>query len=185
MRTDTLRRTVGAVATSSIAVHLVSSILQNTPDSFNQDLRKFVGGWPLPGWRFFAPNPGVQNVHLLVRTTAPGAAEPTPWRDMTPTIEHGVLQVVWNPNSRGPKALFDAMQQLSVMSSNYVQFDWVVQSEPYDLVASAARASSEEGSAAVQFLLMNYVPSAEEDQQMVPVVVSEWLETSPTGTSPR
>ena len=175
MPSDVVRRAIGTLATGAITAHLVSSVLQNTPDTFNQDLSKFVGGWPVPGWRFFAPNPGKQNVHLLVRTASVGSTEASPWHDVTPRTSHGLLQVVWNPASRGPKALFDAMQQLSAMGSNYVRFNWVVRSQPYELVASAARRAAADDTSRLQFLLVNRVPSAEVERQMVPVLVSEWL----------
>jgi hypothetical protein len=175
MMGDRIQKAAGTVAVGALAAHLVSTILQNTPDSYNQDLRIFTGGWTVPGWRFFAPNPGVQNVHLLVREVAPEGAQPTPWRDVTPEVPHGCVQVLWNPASRGPKALFDAMQQLSVMCANQAEFAWVTQSQPYRLVFSASRAAVADDSKALQFLLMNVFPSAPPDQRMKPILTSEWI----------
>ena len=151
-------RVLGAVATGVLTTHLIATTLFNTPDSFNLDLRRYVGGWTIPGWRFFAPNPGVQNVHLLVRTVgADDWTAPTPWTDVTPTIEHRLANVVLNPRSRGPKALFDAMQQLSVMKANYSRFDWITSSTAYELVTDAARGLLPHGvDGRFQFLLMNY-----------------------------
>lgn len=169
-------RTIGAMAVGAMTAHLIATTLFNTPDSFNLDLRRYVGGWTIPGWRFFAPNPGVQNVHLLVRTRAePEGTVPTAWQDVTPTIGHRLLNVVVNPRSRGPKALFDAMQQLSVMKSNYSRFDWITTSTAYELVTDAARGLLPPGSAdRFQFLLMNYFPAAPEGQRMQPILISEW-----------
>jgi hypothetical protein len=175
MLDDRIKSAAGAFAVGAIAVHLASTVLQNTPDSYNQDLRTFTGGWPIPGWRFFAPNPGVQNVHLLVRETDSDGTETTPWRDITPGVRHGWKQVLWNPESRGPKALFDAMQQLSVMSANQADFAWVTQSLPYRLVLSASRASVSDDSSALQFLLMNVFPSAAPEHRMKPILTSEWI----------
>jgi hypothetical protein len=174
MPTDRIRNAAGVFAVGALAAHLVSTVLQNTPDSYNQDLRLFTAGWPIPGWRFFAPNPGVQNVHLLVRETASPGSQPTPWRDVTPQVSHGWKQVLWNPGSRGPKALFDAMQQLSVMSANHADFAWVTQSLPYQLVLAASRAAAADDAAAVQFLLLNVFPSAPPEHRMKPVLTSEW-----------
>ncbi|MEV5882772.1 hypothetical protein AB0L74_08640 [Streptomyces sp. NPDC052020] len=175
MMSDRIQNVAGACAVGALAAHLVSTVLQNTPDSYNQDLRIFTGGWTVPGWRFFAPNPGVQNVHLLVREVASEGAAPTPWRDVTPEVPHGWKQVLWNPASRGPKALFDAMQQLSVMCANQAEFAWVTQSLPYQLVFSASRAAVANDSKALQFLLMNVFPSAPPDQRMKPILTSEWI----------
>ncbi|MDT0379532.1 hypothetical protein RM572_12230 [Streptomyces sp. DSM 42041] len=182
-----IRSALGTLAVGMLASHLVSTVLQNTPDSYNQDLRKFTGGWPIPGWRFFAPNPGVQNVHLLVRETQSQGEPPTPWRDVTPGVTHGWKQVLWNPGSRGPKALFDAMQQLSVMSSNQADFAWVTQSLPYQLVLSASRAAVAADAEGLQFLLMNVFPSAPPEHRMKPILISEWipLEPAPPAEEPR
>jgi len=174
-------RVLGAVATGVLTTHLIATTLFNTPDSFNLDLRRYVGGWTIPGWRFFAPNPGVQNVHLLVRTVgADDWTAPTPWTDVTPTIEHRLVNVVLNPRSRGPKALFDAMQQLSVMKANYSRFDWITSSTAYELVTDAARGLLPHGvDGRFQFLLMNYFPAAAEGQRMQPILISEWEDARP------
>lgn len=163
---------------SLLTVHLAATVIENTPDSFNQDLRKYTGGWPLPGWRFFAPNPGIQNVHLLVRTMEQECDATGPWRDVTPSVSHGIRQMIWNPQSRGPKALFDAMQQLSVLNGNYAQFDWITSTQAYELVESAARSAVTETQGQTthyQFLMMNVFPSAEEGARMKPIMTSEWI----------
>lgn len=175
MSTDRLRRGLSGLAVGLVGTHLVATILQNTPESYNQDLRLFTGGWPVPGWRFFAPNPGVQNVHLLVRERARATAEPTPWTDITPAGEHGWLRVLWNPGSRGPKALFDAMQQLTVMSANHADFAWVRQSTPYELVSSVVRAGRRQYAGELQFLLVNVFPAAPPEGRFKPIVTSAWL----------
>jgi hypothetical protein len=178
-----VRGAIGAVAASALTAHLIATTLFNTPDSFNLDLRRYVGGWTLPGWRFFAPNPGVQNVHLLVRTgDGDPSGTPSQWQDVTPTIGHHITNVVFHPRSRGPKALFDAMQQLSVMKANYSRFDWITSSTPYELVTDAARGLLPfRTSERFQFLLVNFFPSAVDDQRIQPILVSEWEQVRPGG----
>ncbi|WP_374701053.1 DUF5819 family protein [Brevibacterium sp. 239c] len=46
-------------------------------------MRPYVGGWTVPGWRFFAPNPGNQNVHVLVRTRDAEGTQVSDWKDLT------------------------------------------------------------------------------------------------------
>ncbi len=175
MIVERARNLLGAAAATWIGVHLTATVLQNTPESFNQDLRKFTGGWPIPGWRFFAPNPGIQNVHLLVRERS-SPERTSAWRDVTPAMRHGFVSALWNPGSRGPKALFDAMQQISVMSANQAQFGWVTQSAAYGLVVSAATSTAAvDGAEEMQFLLMNVFPNETEDKKMKPILVSEWF----------
>ena len=167
---------LGAVAVGAIGAHLVATTLQNTPDSYNLDLRPYVGGWTVPGWRFFAPNPGNQNVHLLVRSQTGGEGVVTEWADITPHVHHSVLNILINPKSRGPKALFDAMQQLTVMRDNYAGLEWIFRSLPYEFVADTCRGLIEaESVAEFQFLLMNYVPAAQEGERMQPILVSQWM----------
>lgn len=68
------------------------------------------------------------------------------------------------------------MQQLTLMNSNYAEFNWIRESLAYELVASAAKGFIGETDAqSYQFLLMNYFPSAPEDQRMMPLLVSEWI----------
>lgn len=177
MHRSDLRTTLGAAAIGALTAHLVATTLFNTPDSFNLDLRRYVGGWSVPGWRFFAPNPGTQNVHLLFRTGAGDSAleATSDWQDITPAISHRVWNVVFNARSRGPKALFDAMQQLSMMKANYADFAWVAKSTPYELVTDAVRGFTADVKAThFQFLLMNYFPSAPDGQRMQPILISEW-----------
>ena len=179
MTKHVLARSAQALVTGALTAHLVATVLQNTPDSYNQDFRILTGGWPIPGWRFFAPTPGIQNVHLLVRHEALGE-ETSPWRDVTPTVDHGWRQVLINPGSRGPKALFDAMQQFSVMSNNQTDFSWVTETLPYKIVLSACRAVPAAGASKFQFLLVNVFPSAEVDRQMKPILASEWISVNPS-----
>lgn len=174
---DLVKTTLGAAATVAVYAHLVGSVAQNTPDSYNQDMSRFMGGWTLPGWRFFAPNPGIQNVHLLVRSRTSDAT--SPWEDVTPHVPHGWRQVVWNPASRGPKALFDAMQQLTIMNINKAELAWVSSSTAFQLVVSAARRASDDQAVTAQFMLMNVVPSAAPEHRMRPVFVSPWFDTYP------
>lgn len=176
---DLFKFALGAAATAAIYTHLTASVIQNTPDSYNQDMSRFTGGWTLPGWRFFAPNPGIQNVHLLVRARTEDAASPSLWEDATPHVPHGWRQVAWNPASRGPKALFDAMQQLTIMNINKAELAWVTSSTAFQLVVSAARRATGDDTAAAQFMLMNVVPSAAPEHRMRPVFVSPWFDTRP------
>lgn len=188
MRLYSKSKIIESAVTGAIVTHVVATMIQNTPDSFNQDVGRFFKGWTIPGWRFFAPNPGVQNVHLLIRTRdRHNPKNVTTWVDCTPVIQHKLVNMFWNPKSRGPKALFDAMQQLSVMSGNYVDFRWAVdRSESYEIIMQAAwnyaRSSLNEE---IQFMLLNEFPSNPEEERVKPVVTSYWFgagEISPAGT---
>lgn len=175
MNASVVRRIVSGAVSLCVMSHLTATVLNNTPDGYNQDFRPFLGGWNVPGWRFFAPTPGTQNVHLLTRHTTDGTSEPSPWKDVTPSVPHGWSTVFFNPQSRGPKVLFDAMQQFSLMSSNYVDMPWVVNTPAYLLVKSACLQTLPEGATAFQFMLLNLFPAEPTDRQMKPVITSDWF----------
>ncbi|GHD98427.1 hypothetical protein [Streptomyces alanosinicus] len=60
----------------------------------------------VPRYHFFAPLPGTHDYHLLVRTVSPGG-EHGPWREVTPAFERRWWNVVWHPDRRHHKQLFD------------------------------------------------------------------------------
>ncbi|SMX73782.1 hypothetical protein BAURA86_00574 [Brevibacterium aurantiacum] len=182
MKSNFVSTALGIAAIGAIGAHVAATALQNTPDSYNLDMRPYVGGWTVPGWRFFAPNPGNQNVHVLVRTRDVEGTQVSDWKDVTPPVHHSVFNVLINPRSRGPKALFDAMQQLTVMRDNYAGLDWIFKSLPYELVADTCRGLIQDAvGPQFQYLLMNYVPSASEGERMQPILVSQWLAVNTEG----
>lgn len=175
-----LRETTSMLAVGALGLHLTGTFLNNTPDAYNLSLARFVGGWTLPGWRFFAPNPGVQNVHLLARVrSADSEHSATPWRDVTPRKSHHPVNMVWNPGSRAPKALFDCMQQLSVLTGNSADFGFIAQSTPYVMIRDFTRgrlqsAPLDRDGEYFQFMVLNAFPSRQGPERMKPIVVSDW-----------
>lgn len=65
----------------------------------------------IPDWRFFAPDPGVYDHHLLVRGLN-DAGEAGPWREITGIEDRQPLHAFWNPGQRGDKAVFDVCAEL-------------------------------------------------------------------------
>jgi hypothetical protein len=79
----------------------------------------------LPRWTFFAPNPGMHDVHLLYRECAAdldvstpeglngASAKLSPWREMADLCPgHNVL-FVWNPQRRVTKTILDIVAVLN------------------------------------------------------------------------
>lgn len=65
----------------------------------------------VPDWRFFAPDPGVYDHHVLTRgVRADGTA--TPWREITHVEPRRLLHAVWHPRQRAEKATFDVCAEL-------------------------------------------------------------------------
>ncbi|MBB4893930.1 hypothetical protein FHS39_002964 [Streptomyces olivoverticillatus] len=66
----------------------------------------------VPRYHFFAPVPGTHDYHLLVRRVSPGG-EHGPWREVTPVFERRWWNVLWNPDRRHHKQLFDLATTLA------------------------------------------------------------------------
>lgn len=74
-----------------------------------QPLQRFdPSGSYLPDWRFFAPNPGVNDYHLLFRDKL-DSAEETPWKEVCNIEQRQLIHIFFHANRRCEKALFDAV----------------------------------------------------------------------------
>lgn len=117
-----------------IAAHAVLTVLDNLPDgkiSLGVEL-PFIGR--LPQWRFFAPNPGVEDLHVMFRHRSGDDQPWAQWLEYPTAVEPSQLAFLWNPRSRRPKALFDIINQLRVMSSYPWAFPVAVRSPGFHLI---------------------------------------------------
>lgn len=65
----------------------------------------------IPDWRFFAPDPGVYDHHVLVRgVRADGSS--AGWHEITDVGERRVRHAFWHPRQRIDKATFDVCAEL-------------------------------------------------------------------------
>jgi hypothetical protein len=65
----------------------------------------------LPDWRFFAPQPGTYDNHLLFRDElADGTV--TEWKEVLVAGERTLRHAFWHPNRRGEKIVFDTMNEI-------------------------------------------------------------------------
>ena len=175
--TSAIRATVAA----GLAAHISLTVFENSPDAkvaFGTR-SKFLAR--LPQWRFFAPNPGVDNTHLIQRTMTGGH-----WGDWAEVPFTNPLQwfsIVWNPGSRAPKALFDTVQQLRLMADLGVSFEWAVQTSAYQLIEElvgelCVRSGARES---FQFMILTTRPG-DIQSTMQPILVSQEI---PVATSAR
>jgi hypothetical protein len=65
----------------------------------------------LPDWRFFAPDAGQSDYHLLYRDRHPDSSF-TPWREIPVTESRTAYAVLWNPEKRRSKILSDIAEAL-------------------------------------------------------------------------
>ncbi|QCB94981.1 hypothetical protein [Cellulomonas shaoxiangyii] len=112
---------LGAVVTL-LGSWFLASVVKQEPTRRLKALDKLDGwGIVLPEWRFFAPNPGVHDTHLLYRDQlADGSL--TPWKECFPAEQRRVSQILWHPDRRAEKVVMDAIGEIiRVLDSKVLQ----------------------------------------------------------------
>jgi hypothetical protein len=165
-------RRIGDAVAIALAAHVALTVFENSPDakiSFGSRSKLLAR---LPQWRFFAPNPGVENTHLMYRTGEGerwGEWEEKPFVNSLPWCA-----IAWNPGSRAPKALFDTVQQLQLMAGLGVSYDWATKTPAYLLIRDVVRdlCTEEDDIRSFQFMVLTSRPG-DVWSTMQPVLVSE------------
>ena len=162
-----------ALAQSALVAHIVVTAFENLPPnqvSLGMRLPVFK---KIPQWRFFAPNPGVEDIYLMYRTRQGEQASWGPWQDLSLQSKSSTVAVIWNPGTRKAKALFDATQQLRILAGYGSSFEWMVSSDGFHLVSDVVRATcaAEHGRGDYQFMIVASMP-AEGKAGLRPVLVS-------------
>lgn len=180
----TVRKTglIEKLVVSGLAVHVALTILDNLPDGNRPLAFRIKELGPLPQWRFFAPNPGIDDYHLFYRTSS--QTKWSGWVKIEMANRLGAFSWLWNPHGRPPKVLFDAVQQMLVPMASGAAYDWVKTSEPHDalleIVSDIVKrdASGEK----FQFMIVSSRPNASEDE-VKPLLVSEEHQIAETVSS--
>jgi hypothetical protein len=118
--------------TCSLVLGLLTivSIINQLPLAINEKIRAFDFLQLIPQWTFFAPSPGISDYHLLYRDYCQGTA--SIFREVPLLFKRNAFTVIWNPNKRLTKALFDLTSNLkSVELKSATNFDLVYISVPY------------------------------------------------------
>ncbi|WP_329389795.1 hypothetical protein OG625_37250 [Streptomyces sp. NBC_01351] len=68
----------------------------------------------VPTWRFFAPTPGQRDINLLYQDRYDDGATAL-WTEIQPIRRRPWFAFAWNPDRRANKALFDIVQELSIL----------------------------------------------------------------------
>lgn len=140
----------------------------------------------IPDWRFFAPNPGIHDHHLLMRDRfADGTL--APWQEVSSLEERTLLHALWHPHRRAEKSIFDTSAELLRYIGQHEQAngnaDPTVQlSVPYlTLLSHVSTRAHHPDAEQVQFLIAVSGGYEEEDEPMM-VFLSEFhaLGTTPS-----
>jgi hypothetical protein len=104
-------RVLEIVILGFFASWIALSLLVYVP-SINARIRRLDRFALVPEWRFFAPNPGRHDFHLLFRDKFSDDTK-SYWKEVCPISHHGVGNMILNPSKRRNKALFDCTQELT------------------------------------------------------------------------
>ncbi|MFI6730167.1 hypothetical protein NRF20_02520 [Streptomyces sp. R-74717] len=171
------QRAVYTAVSTGLAAWLVSTAAGQLPDSrFDHLLAKGpLRLFRAPNWRFFGPNPGVSDSHLLYRDITGGTA--APWREIEVTPDRPWYAVAWNAGNRAPKVLFDALQVI-IKAANESSADMgrIVSSPGYRILQGylTTRIPHEPGADHTQFMLLRAHPEREQ-HAVEPLFASEHL----------
>src|SRR5438876_11504878 len=101
----------GSVITAALAVWFLLTVVCQFSGSWTDWLRRFDVVGLIPSWRFFAPVPATGDFHLLYRDRLPDGSL-SQWKELYFSETYRWWHMVWNPNRRGKKALFDLTTEL-------------------------------------------------------------------------
>lgn len=177
---DRIENTSTALALGGVAAHLALTAVDNLPDLHISIRRVTTAVGEIPTWKFFGPNPGVDDIHLFYRRALEN--RPTSeWIEIDLRVKRPWWAPLWNPGTRGPKALFDATQQVKRAAAQLNgDFDLLVNTPGYrlleDYVRSIIPAPTPFDQA--QFLLITSRPMPHESEAQ-PVMASPFFEITP------
>lgn len=176
------QRAVYAAVSTGLAVWLVNTAAGQLPDQrFDHLLEK----GPLrllraPNWRFFGPNPGVSDMHLLYRDIVDGAA--TPWSEIEAIRERPWYSLFWNAGNRVPKVVFDALQIIvKAAHESGSEMPNLVASSGYRLIRRylTTCVAHEPGAQHTQFMMLQGHPETAERYRVQPMFASEHIPLEP------
>lgn len=108
-------RVVDKAVCAGFATWFVATVLSQHPERSYDRARKLdkTGtGVLLPNWRFFAPNPAVEDQHFLYRLADADQQEHTEWRTVYDIEPRRWGHALWFPGRRHEKAIFDVAATL-------------------------------------------------------------------------
>ena len=140
---------------------LVATILSQHPDrSYDKarNLDRTGTGILIPNWRFFAPNPAVEDQHFLYRLANEDHTEHTQWREVYSIVPRRLVHAFWFPGRRIEKAVFDVASTLLHNSGAMTPLHQEAKQSAYQLINEfiRRRLTPEPGYPLFQVLLVRY-----------------------------
>ncbi|WP_432037469.1 hypothetical protein [Streptomyces cucumeris] len=134
----------------------------------------------LPISTFFAPNPGSNDTHLLIRNRlADGGV--SVWTEQAMTQVRSVRQMVWHPGRRGEKALLDIVTDLTAVLREERRVEYVQMTVPYLSLLNFVTHQGEHvpDAVQVQFLLVSSA-GCDEGEEPTTLLASAFHDIGPS-----
>lgn len=116
---------------------LATAITQFKEKKLAQKIKSLDYFGMIPLWTFFAPNPGVNDYHLLFREED-GEKRHSEWKEIEINENRKISTCIWNPSKRGKKVLSDVIQNIIPLIGKYKDKpQTIIFSLPYMLILGA------------------------------------------------
>ncbi|WP_183086368.1 hypothetical protein [Mycetocola tolaasinivorans] len=99
-------------------VWLVATLFSQHPDDNNARVRRLVmrlGSFWIPNWKFFAPNPGVEDHVVFYRTGTSESDEWKHWQRLFPVEKVRFWEMFYSPSSRRQKGILDIVTTMQML----------------------------------------------------------------------
>lgn len=154
-------RIVDTAVTAGFAAWFVTSAVSQHPDRSFERARKLDrtgSGVMIPNWRFFAPNPAVEDQHFLYRLASADHKQHSEWRAVYEIEPRRLMHAIWFPGRRQEKAIFDVASTLLENRGAAVPIQKQAAAAAQRLVKNFVRTriEPEEGFPYFQVLLVRY-----------------------------
>jgi hypothetical protein len=133
---------------------LALTVLRQFPQISASRLLRWDSVGFVPGFSFFAPNPGSHDYVLVYRTFTNGLA--SYWKDPLDARPRSLTSAIWNPNKRVRKAMIDLSGSLAHSATIQPNSNDIMLSIPYLLMLHhvSRLASHDKAATKVQFALL-------------------------------
>lgn len=158
-----------SVVRGGFVLWLLASLVSQSPFRRWDHLRRLdVFHLIIPDWRFFAPNPGIDDYHVLARDLGPDGAR-DPWFEVGFVGERRWTQFFWFPARRYEKTVFDAANELIKICVEAEDTEAASMTVPYLTLLNHVRASDRHAPAAqrTQFMVATSDGYAESEEPML------------------
>ena len=154
-----MSRVVDRALTGFFAAWFAATVISQHPDRNYDRLRKHDRtGILIPNWRFFAPEPAVEDQHFLYRLADADHEEHTEWRSVFEAVPRRAVHAVWFPGRRVEKSIFDVAATLMSNPNTMNPLHAEARKASYGIIVDFVRKrlTPEPGKPHMQVMLVRY-----------------------------